>query len=182
MDATERRKSRGRKPAAAGSVVRVVTQTRTLVLKHGLQGAPPVQGDDGVQLPAKRLNLAKSASKLSCAVVIVPVVKHSEIDKVSLLLARRVAERLCARPELLEVARANLSRWKQRNADSPSLLRCYSEWEAILTRPLEEICGLLVAESEQGQHLRQNSPFAGVLSPAEVWEIKNRQRHAAPSA
>ena len=108
--------------------------------------------------------------------------RHSEIDKVSLSLACRVAERLRARPELLEVARANLSRWKQRNADSPSLLRCYAEWEAILARPLEEICGLLVGESEQGQRLRQNSPFAGVLSPAEVWEIKNRQRHATASA
>jgi len=50
-----------------------------------------------------------------------------------------------------------------------------------LAGPLEDICGLLVAESEQGQHLRQNSPFAGVLSPAEVWEIKNRQRHATAS-
>lgn len=108
--------------------------------------------------------------------------KHSEIDKVSLSIARRVAERLHVRPELLEVARANLSRWKQRNADSPLLLRCYLEWEPILARPVEEICELLVAESEEGQRLRQNSPFAGVLSPAEVWEIKNRHRHAAASA
>lgn len=106
---------------------------------------------------------------------------HSEIDKVSLALARRVAERLGARPELIEVARANLSRWKQRNADSPSLLRCYSEWESILTRPLEQVCAVLVAETQEGQRLRQNSPFAGVLSPDEVWEIKDQQRHAAPS-
>ena len=108
--------------------------------------------------------------------------KHSDIDKVSLAMARRIAERLRARPELLEVARTNLARWKQRNADSPSLLRCYGEWESILTHPLEQICVLLVAETEEGQRLRQNSPFAGVLSPAEVWEIKERQRHAAPSA
>ena len=109
-------------------------------------------------------------------------VNHSGIDKVSLALARHVVERLRVQPELLEVARANLSRWKQRNADSPSLLRCYAEWEAILTRPLEEICALLVAETEEGQRLRQNSPFAGVLSPTEVWEIKDRFRHAAKSA
>ena len=108
--------------------------------------------------------------------------KHSEIDKVSLALARRAVERLRARPELLEVARSNLSRWRQRNADSPSLLRCYAEWERILTRPVEEIYALLVAESEQSQRLRQNSPFAGVLSPAEVWEIKDQQRHATASA
>ena len=110
------------------------------------------------------------------------VVNHSEIDKVSWALARRVAERLRARPELVELARTNLSRWKQRNAVSPSLLRCYSEWESILTRPLDQVCALLVAETEEGQRLRQNSPFAGVLSPAEVWEIKEQQRHAAASA
>lgn len=107
---------------------------------------------------------------------------HLGIDEVSLALARLVAARLRARPELLNLARENLSRWRQRNADSPSLLRCYAEWEAILTRPLADICALLVAETEEGQRLRQNSPFAGVLSPAEVWEIKNRHRHAAAPA
>jgi hypothetical protein len=110
------------------------------------------------------------------------VVNHSGIDAVSLSLARRVAERLRARAELLEIARANLSRWRHRNADSPSLLRCYAEWEHILTRPLEEVCTLLEAETEEGQRLRQNSPFPGVLSPAEVWQIKSRHRHAATSA
>jgi hypothetical protein len=109
-------------------------------------------------------------------------VNHSGVDNVSLSLARRVAERLRARPELLDMARTNLSCWQKRNADSRSLLRCYAEWEAILTRPLEEVCALLVAETEEGQRLRQNSPFAGVLSPTEVWEIKDRQRHAAASA
>ena len=107
---------------------------------------------------------------------------HSGINRVSLELARRVAERLRASPDLLEIARANLSRWQERNADSPALLRCYAEWESILTRPLEQICALLVAETEEGQRLRQNSPFAGVLSAAEVWEIKNQLRHAAASA
>jgi hypothetical protein len=108
-------------------------------------------------------------------------VKHSETDRVSLEIARRVAERLQAHPELLEVARGNLARWSQRNADSPSLLRCYAEWEAILSRPLDDIRGLLCAETDESQRLRQNSPFAGVLSPAEVWEIKSRH-HGATTA
>lgn len=106
---------------------------------------------------------------------------HSGIDDVSLSLARRVAQRLRARPELLEIARTNLCRWRRRNADSPSLLRCYAEWEAILARPLEKILALLVSDTEEGQRLRQNSPFAGVLSPSEVWEIKNQKRHEAAS-
>jgi hypothetical protein len=109
---------------------------------------------------------------------------HQRQDDVSLEMARRVTERLRASPELLAIARDNLDRWSRQNSDSPLLLRCYAEWQAILERPIEEICSLLCAESEEGQRLRQNSPFAGILSPAEVWEIKSRvrSRHATTPA
>ena len=102
---------------------------------------------------------------------------HSEIDQVSLEMARRVAERLRHNPELREIAYANLARWSRQNAAGGSLLRCYAEWEEILSRPVEEICELLCSASDNVQRLRQNSPFVGVLSPAEVWEIKSRFHH-----
>jgi len=107
---------------------------------------------------------------------------HHETDQVSLALAQAVAARLQARPALLEVARGNLARWSRQNADAPALLRCYAEWQAILNRPLAEICATLCAETEEGQRLRQNSPFAGVLLPAEVWAIKNQDRQHATHA
>src|SRR5437667_259532 len=68
--------------------------------------------------------------------------------------------------------------------DAPALIRCYREWMAILERPLGEICQILCADTEEGRRLRQNSPFAGVLPPAEVWSIKAaiRQRHAKTAA
>ncbi len=105
-------------------------------------------------------------------------VDHAEIDQVSLQLARRVADRLRAHPELVEVAHDNLARWSRRNAGVASLIRCYDEWRGLLDRPVNEICDLLCAETDEAQRLRQNSPFAGMLSPAEVWEIKSRYRHA----
>ena len=104
--------------------------------------------------------------------------KHSETDQVSLELAHRVADRLRGQPELVEFARANLARWSQQNSSARTLLRCYAEWQEILLRPVDEICNLLCSESDNAQRLRQNSPFAGVLSPAEVWEVKSRFRHA----
>ena len=107
---------------------------------------------------------------------------HSETDQVSLELARRVAERLRWEPGVIDFARANLVRWSQQNSTAPSLLRCYAEWRQILSRPVEEICTLLCSESDNAQRLRQNSPFAGVLPPAEVWEVKSRFRHAPASA
>jgi Arc/MetJ family transcription regulator len=107
---------------------------------------------------------------------------HSEIDQVSLEMARQVADRLRRNPKLLKNASANLTRWKQQNASADSLLRSYAEWEDILARPVGEICDLLCAQTSEGQRLRQNSPFVGILSPAEVWEIKARFRHASAAA
>ena len=108
--------------------------------------------------------------------------KHSQTDQVSLELGRRVAERLRWQPEVVAFARANLARWSRQNASVPSLLRCYAEWQEILSHPVDEICDLLCSESDDAQRLRQNSPFAGVLPPAEVWEVKSRFHHAPATA
>jgi hypothetical protein len=103
---------------------------------------------------------------------------HAYQDSVSMEIARRIAAELPRRPEWLDLARGNLDRWSRRNAGSASLLRCYSEWRAILDRPVEEICAVLTSQTDEGQRLRQNSPFAGALTPREVWDIKDRLRHA----
>ena len=108
--------------------------------------------------------------------------RHDTHDLVSLDLAARIAAGLHRHPEWIEIARSNLNRWMQLNADAPGLLRCYEEWLELLKQPIEEICTALTAASDEGQRLRQNSPFAGVLSPSEVWEIKRRRNHEATPA
>jgi hypothetical protein len=110
--------------------------------------------------------------------------QHELHDEVGREMARCVAARLREQPVLLQIARDNLARWLHQNADAPALVRCYREWQAILESPLEEICQLLCADTEEGRRLRQNSPFAGVLPPSEVWSIKAaiRQRHAKTAA
>lgn len=101
---------------------------------------------------------------------------HGFQDRVSLELARRIAAGLPSRPDWIALARENLDRWSARNHDAPSLLRCYAEWREILSRPVDEICAMLTATTDEGQRLRQNSPFAGVIPPDEVWAIKRRLR------
>lgn len=101
---------------------------------------------------------------------------HEKNDRTSLELARRIASELPNRPEWIELAKQNLMRWKSRNAESPGLVRCYDEWLELLEHSLNEVCAELLAESERGQRLRQNSPFAGALTPREVWDIKRRCR------
>ena len=110
--------------------------------------------------------------------------QHRLQDEVGLELARRVAAQLRQRPELLQVAHDNLANWLRQNSGAPSLVRCYEEWKNLLVRPLPEICDLLCADTEESCRLRQNSPFAGILPPAEVWAVKAaiRQRHAKTAA
>jgi hypothetical protein len=107
---------------------------------------------------------------------------HEIHDSISLELAQRIASGLPLHPEWIDFARANLKRWSRLNSDAPSLLRCYEEWKRILDESVSGICAVLTAETEEGRRLRQNSPFAGILSPREIWEIKSRHRHATAAA
>lgn len=104
---------------------------------------------------------------------------HELQDRISLELAKRIATGLVNHPEWIEHARRNLVRWRVRNAGAPGLVRCYEEWLGLLDFPAGDIATLLVAESDRGQWLRQNSPFAGILTPREVWLIKQRCRDEA---
>ncbi|MDX2132209.1 MAG: hypothetical protein SFY69_09160 [Planctomycetota bacterium] len=101
---------------------------------------------------------------------------HEYQDRVSLELARMIAAELPQRPEWIVMALDNLDRWTARNHDAPGLLRCYAEWRAILGRPVEEVCRVLTEKSDEGQRLRQSSPFAGAIPYAVVWDVKRRVR------
>ena len=105
--------------------------------------------------------------------------RHELQDRTSIQMARRVAEELSRRPEeTVAFAPENLDRWSQRNRHSPSLLRGYAEWRALLDLPVGEVIAILTAETDEGQRLRQNSPFPGIIPYEEVWEIKRREREA----
>ncbi len=106
-----------------------------------------------------------------------PHMDHMYQDRVSLALARHVAEGLDDHPEWIGLARANLTRWAARNAGAPMLLRCYSEWTAILDQGVASVRASLLRPDDEGQRLRQNSPFAGVMTAREVWALKERLRN-----
>lgn len=74
-------------------------------------------------------------------------------------------------------AKENLHRWGQ--ASESGLSPAHAEWLNILNqRTPSEIAALMVSTDENATRLRQSSPFAGVLSPREVWSIK-RDHEAA---
>jgi hypothetical protein len=96
---------------------------------------------------------------------------HQRIDRRSLELHRAIAAKLRAHPELLEIARENLTRWAAALSRSKPY---WDAWTEILGRPLPEILDLMVEDTERMTALRQATPFAGILEPAERWEIYSR--------
>lgn len=84
----------------------------------------------------------------------------------SLWLNRLVVGELSREPErVLEIARDNMERWRDIHAGRPSILAALDRWSEILDEGVESIVATLTGHSEEAEDLRQNSPFAGVLSP-----------------
>src|SRR6478735_7919728 len=90
---------------------------------------------------------------------------HRLIDERSLALDRLTAAKIAADPALIERARGTLRRWMAEA--SPRVLPVLLEWETLLSGPMEEILACLKDTGERATRLRQSSPFAGILSPAE---------------
>jgi hypothetical protein len=93
---------------------------------------------------------------------------HQRIDERSLAMHRAIADKLRANPSLIEVARENLHRWSLQNGRSQP----YGDtWRGLLERPIEELLSCMVEENDAMTALRQATPFAGILTPAERWAI-----------
>jgi hypothetical protein len=93
---------------------------------------------------------------------------HELADRRSWLLHREVAKRLRSDPSLLDQARLRVEGW----ARSGSVHRHYVDaWQRVLASGLPTVLTVLEDPGEEGQSLRQASPFAFVLRPAERWQI-----------
>jgi hypothetical protein len=100
-----------------------------------------------------------------------PLQGHRRIDRRSLELHRAIAAKLQAHPELIEIARENLARW---SASAGRSQPYWEAWREILDRPISEVLALLEEDSERMNAMRQATPFAGVLEPAERWAVYSR--------
>lgn len=88
-------------------------------------------------------------------------------DRRSLAYHRLIAARLLEDPAtVMAKARANLT--NQRSADaSDRSSRYHDAWERLLDADEVELVTDLLDTAEAARDLRQTSPFAGVLTPAE---------------
>ncbi len=93
---------------------------------------------------------------------------HQDIDRRSLALAHAIVAIIDADPERagLRKARETCARWMQ-TTPGPAV----AEWGRILGRRWEDVRAVLLREDQEGQRLRQNSPFCGILTPRERWGL-----------
>ncbi len=100
----------------------------------------------------------------------------------SLWLHQAVARRLLVDPErTIRRARASLRRLQAAHPRGVAAQRL-GEWEQLLNGPIDELLEVITSRSDQGKELRQNSPFAGVLSERERSRILESFRRMHPSA
>jgi hypothetical protein len=96
---------------------------------------------------------------------------HGRACARSLAYHRVVARRL--RRPMVDEARHVLYRWREQGRIDP---RYADRWDDVLNRSVPAIRRALVEESSEADDLRQNSPFAGVLSEAERRRIVSEVR------
>ncbi|MCU0758545.1 MAG: hypothetical protein MUF07_04990 [Steroidobacteraceae bacterium] len=100
---------------------------------------------------------------------------HRLQDARSLAMHVMIARKVDRDPRLLDVARRNLARWR-RKTPAQQRPRWMQTWSELLRRPWPEIAARITAISEEGAQLRQSTPFAGVLTPAERRRIHDAFR------
>lgn len=98
---------------------------------------------------------------------------HSRIERQVSAMHREIASRLRA-GDLTPIARAgaNLDRWRMRFGGA--LPAAYLEWQDLLEAGIEQVLAVLEGDDEDAIRRRSSSPFPGVLTARERWEIMRR--------
>ena len=99
-----------------------------------------------------------------------PVRSHQWIDYVDLMAHRAMARKIRLQPELFRRAHRNIARWEKSNRGCPEPLR---EWKQILRdNDMGRVLRIITRADEEGNRLRQSSPFCGILTEKEretIW-------------
>jgi hypothetical protein len=96
---------------------------------------------------------------------------HDRAERRSLAYHRALAKRL--RRAMVDDALRQIWQWRDQGRIDE---RYADEWEAVLNRPLTDVRRIISEDSQRSRDLRQNSPFAGMLSEAERRRINAEVR------
>jgi len=103
---------------------------------------------------------------------------HERIDRINLAMDRLTAAKIRKDPSLVNIAKANLRRWMER--DSGFLHPAHAEWLDIL-QFLEptELADFIESDTPKANRLRQSTPFTGILTEDERLAILREYEEAA---
>jgi hypothetical protein len=98
---------------------------------------------------------------------------HQRIERQSAAMHQVIAARIRTGDSLpIERARSNLERWcRQFGGVLPP---AYVEWQDLLDRGIDTVVRTLEADDQNSIRLRSSSPFTGILTPRERWDILRR--------
>lgn len=102
---------------------------------------------------------------------------HDIIDERSYEMHKVISRELRNDPKKLDVV---LRQMDQRLGDpdySESLKQCVREWREIVVAGVDRVLEVLADRSEEGNRLRQNSPFAIIMPKEERLEILRRYNY-----
>lgn len=86
-------------------------------------------------------------------------------EEKSLWLHRALlAQVLVDQDAVISRARANLRRWAGIHRQDGMTMAYFKKWERVLNAGLDATMEVMTSHSEEAREMRQNSPFAGVLS------------------
>lgn len=98
---------------------------------------------------------------------------HRRIERQIAAMHRVIAERIRAGDAApMRIAHENLARWQARFGGE--LPPAYDEWRKLLALGVSSVLAVMEGETEDDIRRRSSSPFAGVLTPSERWEILER--------
>ena len=93
---------------------------------------------------------------------------HARVERRSLRYHAVIAERMTRDPAIVARARERVQCWLRGGSVAEHYAR---GWQQILEQEPSRVAAFLVDHSEHARALRQVSPFAGVLSAKERWQL-----------
>ncbi|MBT4936404.1 hypothetical protein HON22_00650 [Candidatus Peregrinibacteria bacterium] len=97
---------------------------------------------------------------------------HEMHEIVASEICKEIAKRLEADPKLFNIAMKNLLQWEK---TANGLAPAQEEWKNIVqTKTHEDILKILIMGDQESIRLRSSAPFVGILTSAEVQNIKYR--------
>ena len=151
--------------------------TQSELAERGGTSQPTIAAyEAGSKSPTVR-TVERLVESVGMEIHVVFVAPMTREDRRSLALHRAIATRLLAEPEAtVAAARRNLRRMARQTPGASSLWR---EWRRALALSVEDLAELLTDPRPLAREMRHVTPFAGVLTPSQRWDVYRRFRAEA---